>query len=411
MTRILILGAGVAGLASAIALSKWSGELPDITVVEVRSEPSSIGGAVGLTPNALRCLHHLGVLSHIRQQQYGVDIDKIELFTIYTGARLGQITFTGEKGDGVGTPKFKGLRIMRADLLKALLKTAISLHSIKIEYGWKATHVEENDRDTTVSFDNGRSLQCDLLIGCDGVHSFVRSAVVDPERAPTYTGIATVFGFADLAEGAEVPWKDTGLCQSQRGTLMTSYFESTRKKQFIAGVMETEDVVSREGWKVQRTEQESIKKNVRNRFGNSAIKFLDPLIEATDHWTLYPVYKLAPRGSWASKRAILLGDAAHAMPPQGESTAYALEDAILFARILQKHQQEGVDVALDVYQRHRRERMDAAYDESAWGWETQKDCGWFSLFLRSWMTSGYLWWTASARQKRYKEDVGSADLE
>lgn len=409
--RIIILGAGIAGLASAIALSKWSDEPPNITVVELRPEPSSIGGAVGLTPNALRCLHHLGVLSHIRKQQYGIDIEKIELFTIYTGARLGQITFTGEKGDGVGIPAFKGLRIVRADLLKALLKTATSLDNIKIEYGWRATQVEESDKDITVSFDNGRSLPGDLLIGCDGIHSFVRSALVDPERTPVYTGIATVFGFANLTDGAEVPWQDTGLCQSQRGTLMTSYFEASRKKQFIAGVMETEDVVSREGWKAQGSEQENIKKNVQNRFGNSAIKFLDPLIGTTDHWSLYPVYKLAPKGSWASKRAILLGDSAHAMPPQGESTAYALEDAILFARILEKHQPKGMDVVLEVYQKHRRGRMDAAYDESTWGWETQKDCGWFTFVLRSWITSAYLWWTASARQKRYIEDVGSIDLD
>ncbi|KAK5061230.1 hypothetical protein LTR84_007772 [Exophiala bonariae] len=409
--KIIILGAGVAGLASAISLSKWSDEPPSITVVEVRPEPSSIGGAVGLTPNALRCLHHLGVLSRIRKHNYGADIDKIELFTIYTGARLGEIKFTGNTGKGVGDPAFKGLRIMRSDLLQALSETALALDNIDIKYGLKATKLEEDDSRITVTFDNCTSLAGDILIGCDGIHSFVRSKLVDTERTPEYTGIATVFGFAYLAEGDKVPWQDTGLCQSQRGSLMTSYLESTRKQQFIAGVMETADVVSREGWKARGSEQESIKRNVHDRFGNSAIRFLDPLIEATEHWSLYPVYKLAPRGNWASKRAILLGDAAHAMPPQGESTAYALEDAILFARILQKYQPKGVQLVFDAYQKKRRVRMDAAYDESVWGWETQKDCGWLSFLLRTWITSGYLWWTTSARQKRYIEDVGTIDLD
>lgn len=409
--RIIILGAGVAGLASAIALSKWSNEPPSITVVEIRPEPSSIGGAVGLTPNALRCLHHLDVLSRIRQNRYGVDVDKIELFTIYTGARLGEINFTGETGNGVGDPAFKGLRIMRSDLLQALLETAMTLENIKIKYGIKATQLRESDNKIVMDFDNGTNLEGDILIGCDGIHSFVRSRLVDPSRAPVYTGIATVFGFAHLAEGDKIPWQDTGLCQSQRGSLMTSYIDPTRKKQFIAGVMETEDVVSREGWKAQGSEQESIKRNVQSRFGNSAIRSLDSLIDATEHWSLYPVYKLEPRGHWASKRAILLGDAAHAMPPQGESTAYALEDAILFARVLQKYQSKGVQMVFDAYQKNRRERMDAAYDESVWGWETQKDSGWFAFSLRTWITSGYLWWTASARQKRYIEDVGSVNLD
>lgn len=408
--KVIIMGAGVAGLASAIALSKWVDEPPSVTIVEVRPEPSSIGGAVGLTPNALRCLSRLGVLSHIRQHQYGAEIDKIELFTIYTGARLGEISFTGDTGNGVGDPTFKGLRIMRADLLQCLAETASALDNIQIEYGCKAVQLRESDSNITVKFDNGTSLDGDILIGCDGIHSFVRSTLVDKERAPVYTGIATVFGFAYLAEGDEVPWQDTGLCQSRRGALMTSYLEPTRKKQFIAAVMETADVVSREGWKAQGSEQETIRQNVQDRFGNSAIKFLDPLIAATEHWSLYPVYKLAPKGIWASKRAILLGDAAHAMPPQGESTAYALEDAILFARVLEKHQSNGVPAVFDAYQKIRRERMDAAYDESVWGWETQKDCGWFAFSLRLWMTSGYLWWTASARRKRYIEDVGSTDL-
>ncbi|KEF53643.1 uncharacterized protein A1O9_10043 [Exophiala aquamarina CBS 119918] len=270
----------------------------------------------------------------------------------------------------------------------------MSLDNVEVEYGWKATQVEENEQKITVNFDNGRSLSGDLLVGCDGIHSFVRSALVDLERTPVYTGIATVCGFAELADKTAVPWQYTGLCQSQRGMLMTPYFELSRKNNSL-----------QESWRLEMLFRE------KDRFGNTEVKFLDPLIEATEHWSLYPLYKLAPKGKWASKRAILLGDSAHAMPPQVESTAHAIEDAIVFARILEKHQPSDMEAVLDAYQKHRRERIDAAYDESVWGWETQKDCGWFSFFMKSWISSGYLWWTASARQKRYTEDVGSIDLD
>jgi 2-polyprenyl-6-methoxyphenol hydroxylase-like FAD-dependent oxidoreductase len=192
---------------------------------------------------------------------------------------------------------------------------------------------------------------------------------------------------------------------------MASYYEPTREKQFVAAIMETEDVTSREGWVARGSEQARIRQNVKDRFGGRAIESLGPLIEATDHWTLYPVYKLAPRGKWCSTRTVLLGDAAHAMPPQGESTGYAFEDAIIFARVMAAKLDSGLADVFVTYQKVRRGHIDRAYDEAAFGWETQKDCGWFTFVLRSWLTTAFLWWTAAARQKRYSEDVATMNLE
>jgi 2-polyprenyl-6-methoxyphenol hydroxylase-like FAD-dependent oxidoreductase len=409
--KITIIGGGISGLSVALALTKWLPEKPDITILELRPEPSTIGGAVGLTPNALRCLHHLGVLARIHESSLGTAIDRIELFTIHTGARLGEISFTGEQGSGVGKPPFKGLRIMRADLVQSLTECVRQFDNVRLEYGRRPTQIIESDEQVTVHVDDGDTVTSDLVLGCDGIHSFVRTNLVDPERRPVYTGIAAVFGFAGLGEEAQVPWKDTGLCQSKRGSLMTSYYEPKREQQFVAAVMETEDVKSKEGWLARGSEQDKIRQNVRDRFGNSAIGFLDPLIDATSHWTLYPVFTLAPRGKWCSKRSVLLGDAAHAMPPQGESTGYALEDAILFARVLAVEFNNGLDDAFATYEKVRRERINKAYDEATFGWETQKDCGWFTFLLRTWLTTVFLWWTADARQRRYSEDVATMDLE
>ena len=408
--KIIIIGAGIAGLATALALTRWLPESPDIIILETRPRPSTIGGAIGLTPNAQRCLYHLGVLSHIQAQGLGIVVDQIELFTIYTGTKLGHIDFTGDEGNGLGEPALKGLRIMRADLLQSLVEAVRALSNIKLGYGRNAIRVQESAEGVEVHLMAG-TMRADLVIGCDGVHSFTRTTLVDPERIPVYTGIAAVFGFADLQESARPHWQDTGLCQSQRGSLMTTYYEPTRTRQYVAAVMETEDVLSREGWLAQGSQQDKIKHDVSSRYAGSAIKFLDPLIEATDHWTLYPVYKLAPKGKWCSKRTILLGDAAHAMPPQGESAGHALEDAILFARVMQHKMDKGLDEVFSAYERVRRGPIDQAYAEATFGWETQKDSGWFAFVLRNWFTSWYLWWTSKTRRQRYKEDVATMKLE
>ena len=98
------------------------------------------------------------------------------------------------------------------------------------------------------------------------------------------------------------------------------------------------------------------------------------------------------------------------MPPQGESGGMALEDAILFARVMAATAEKELAERFAAYERLRRPHADKAYQEATFGWETQKDSGWVAFYLRNWLTSLFLWWTASARQKRYSEDIAKVDV-
>jgi len=106
--EILILGGGVAGLTSALSLTKFApkGLIPKIQVFEIRPVPATIGGAVNLTPNALRLLDHLGALEVIRERQYGETINAVEVFDVYSG-KLAESSFRGPNGDGLGSPPYK----------------------------------------------------------------------------------------------------------------------------------------------------------------------------------------------------------------------------------------------------------------------------------------------------------------
>jgi salicylate hydroxylase len=97
------------GLTAAMALAKFSPESapPKIRVFEIRPKPGVIGGAVNLTPNALRLLDRLDVLPIMRENDYGLEIDCIEVFSVYQPVQLGESSFRGPEGKGLGDPPYK----------------------------------------------------------------------------------------------------------------------------------------------------------------------------------------------------------------------------------------------------------------------------------------------------------------
>src|ERR1700753_4224355 len=106
--QVLILGGGIAGLTTALALTKFApaGKVPKIQIFEIRPVPATIGGAVNLTPNALRLLDHLGALPVIRENDYGMTINAVEIFDLYSG-KLAESSFRGPNGDVIGNPPYK----------------------------------------------------------------------------------------------------------------------------------------------------------------------------------------------------------------------------------------------------------------------------------------------------------------
>jgi salicylate hydroxylase len=107
--RILVLGGGVSGLTTAMALSKFAPThvTPQIDVFEIRQQPGTVGGAINLTPNALRLLDHLGVYRIICDRHYGITVNAVEVFSIHHRNKLAESSFRGRHDEGIGSPPFK----------------------------------------------------------------------------------------------------------------------------------------------------------------------------------------------------------------------------------------------------------------------------------------------------------------
>lgn len=402
----IIIGGGISGCVAALVLSQLGIKC---SIYELRDAPATIGGAVNLTPNALRLLKSLDV------KVSGCTVDAIEIFSYGTGAKIAELTFRGPSGPS--------LRAERSQLLKGLL-SAVEKAKVQVTYGSKLVSVQDpgGSEPVTVGFENGSSAQGDFVVGCDGMYSAVRLRYVEPEQIPIYTGQATAYTIVDVSDmESPLHFQQTSMNSGQFGALLASYTDPERKRVYLGSVMETAEQASKEGWKARGADYEATAREIKRRYGGCAIPCIPQLLEKVEDYIFYPVYRLAPEGIWSRGKVILLGDAAHGvsstiminnlkltrvqMPPQGESTGLAIEDSVLFGRVAEKLAEKPIEDVFKAYEKTRKPRINTAYKEAVMRFGRTKDKSWLVQKLEEWFTLAYLWWNADAFEKNSAYDI------
>lgn len=167
--HILILGAGIAGLTTALALHKY---LPNhkskITIFEIRASPSTIGGAVNLTPKPLRYVDHLGVYDVFTSKELGAECQTIDIFDLSSGSKYAAVSFEGAEGKGVGKEgqkPFFSRRVMRREIQNAMLELVKSLEGVDVVFGTKVVQMQETDSLVQRHLKDGETRTGDCLLG------------------------------------------------------------------------------------------------------------------------------------------------------------------------------------------------------------------------------------------------------
>ncbi|KAL5356586.1 hypothetical protein BJX96DRAFT_162564 [Aspergillus floccosus] len=418
--KAVIIGGGPVGLAAALRLKAHNGI--DTTVYEIRPESTTLGGAVNIPSNGLRLIHQLGLYEKLCAR--GSSSSQLIVHSMQ-GTVLVDYDMAGWSRTKVG---FGFMRVLRTDLMDVLLE-ATQQQNIPVHFGKRMELITEDENGVNVTFSGGTTVSSDLLLGCDGIHSAVRSLQVDPAAKPVYSGISNMFTILPTSRlsggnGAIPPALHATLTPEGMLGVMPCTASGDQLYWFYSREVPIPDgETHREGWeefgeKAVKGFKESILDVIQSGHGSWS-QLLREIICKTDTIKFYPIYKMPTAATWSTKRCLLMGDAAHAMQPHaGQGTSMALEDVFLLSRLLEGSTRPLQELFRD-YETIRRPRVEAITLLSSENGELRKDVSPLGLRIKEiviglgfWLykTAGLQKWGIGMQQKEFAYDIMAEPL-
>ena len=329
--KILVVGGGIGGLTTAIALQRKGF---DVHVYEAAAVVQPVGKGIWLPTNAMLMLDRLGLSGAVMGG--GVPLERIEI---------------RDTKDGV---------LLRLNLHEVKMKygqTTVSihravLHTVLLEHvqpgtfhlGKRCTGLAPANDGVTVQFHDGTQVAGDVLVGTDGIHSVIRRALF-PDATLRYGGQTCYRGVATLA----LPASLARTCWEVWGGESRFGFSALGPRQVYWFAPVTAPASS--------ARRGSLSAELAERYAGFPTP-IPAIIERTPMEEIIrtDLYDLSPLKRWWQGRVILLGDAAHAMTPDlGQGGAQAIEDAMVLADNLSNCR--VISEAFRQYERVRRPRV------------------------------------------------------
>ena len=327
-SSVAVIGAGIGGLAAAVAMAKAGA---DVTVFEQAEALREVGAGLQVTPNGARVIRALCGSGALRD--CSLQAEAVEPMDALTGRSIAR--FPLPQSDA-------GYHLLaRPDLLD-LLATAARSVGVELRTGAGAFA----GQDGTVQ-SGGKDERFDWIIGADGLHSRVRR-VVDPEAA-------------DGAFTGQVAWravvKDAGHPVAPRiwmapGRHVVTYPLPDGRLNVVA-------VEERAAWASEGWSHPDDPDRLRAAFAGLAPD-LGEIFGRVEHTHIWGLFRHPVADHWGRGAIAILGDAAHpTLPFLAQGANLALEDAMILSRCLSMFPAEH---ALTRYQNVRRRRVVRAID-------------------------------------------------
>ncbi|KAL2880439.1 hypothetical protein SGCOL_004159 [Colletotrichum sp. CLE4] len=359
---VAIIGGGIAGMALALALNAHA--IP-ATIYESRDAvplPHHAGGGMMLCPNALRILESLGVYESLLEKAYSFD------YVYYKGRD--EVTVDRYPLGGKAEFGYDAVRIFRQELIE-ILAGACRERGVEVRYGKRFVRVVgEDDRGVEFEFADGERRRAGVLVGADGIHSRVRSTYVAPDAKPAFVGLAALtyaVPTAQLRVPEDKEYKFPVSVASGNGVFVLAP-QGHDGGEMLAGTQVPFDAekasLPREAL---MADKEALKARLRlneEAWPGLVRSALEGIRDET--MNVWPFFMLPALERWASRggggRVLVLGDAAHAIPPTtGQGASMALEDAASLALVMKRVKESrgkiGWEEGVEFWQEIRRERL------------------------------------------------------
>jgi salicylate hydroxylase len=312
----LIAGGGIGGLAAACALARKG--FP-VRAFEQAPEFKEIGAGIQLGPNIFRALEKIGLRDAVLADAHIPPA--MEMRDALSGELVTRIPLE----DARFLERFQQPYAVthRADIHGSILDACLNDNRVSLENERTVETFEQDADGVTVVLQSGERARGRALIGCDGMWSKIREAIVGDGKPRVSGHIA----YRAVLKKQEVPpdlWRPDVVLWAGPRTHLVHYPLRRGELWNIVAVFHSDRYV--EGWNAEADPAE-----LWNRFQGQRPEVLR-MLERIETWRMWVLCDREPVKDWSKGRVALLGDAAHPMLQYlAQGAAMATEDAVCLA--------------------------------------------------------------------------------
>jgi len=313
--RVVIVGGGIGGLASANALRQRGHE---VSIFEQAPQLGEVGAGIQMTPNAVKVMRGLGLENELKSVAF------LPQAIVGLDGKSGKQIFRTPLDGCDELYGAKYMHVHRADLhniLKAPLPDGL------FRLGTRCVDAGTVNGTAFAKFADGTEAEADVVVGADGIHSVVRDKLFGAEK-PRFTHnmcwrMVVPLGAPDF----ELVLPASTMWLGPNGHIVTYYVKGGKGVNVVA-CHET-DSWTAESWNTETTKEEVIE----------AYRDWHPrihrLLEKADHVFKWGLFDRDPMAAWSKGNVTILGDAAHPMLPYlSQGAAMAIEDGYVLGGTL-----------------------------------------------------------------------------